>query len=139
MLYELIYTSTPTRTLERPEIEGLLTVARQKNKRANVTGLLIYDDLGFLQLLEGERSDVKSIFEAIQVDDRHKSVTVFHDGEIANRNFDEWSMAYRRIGPEQTVEGWGAMLEDQAVEKASGQSANLGFRLLKLLQSLPSR
>ena len=41
----------------------ILRHARQKNKLRNVTGLLVFVDNTFLQVLEGEETDVKNVFD----------------------------------------------------------------------------
>jgi Sensors of blue-light using FAD len=93
-MYELLYTSVATSELSDDSILDILNVARDKNKRLNITGMLIYHKHEFMQLLEGEKKDVLNVYSSIEVDERHTSVEVFHEGPIDERCFTDWSMAF---------------------------------------------
>ena len=71
MFHELIYTSTA-----RPDvnISDIISAAVIKNKRFNVTGLLIFDGTYFMQLLEGDAISVEYIFHRICRDTRHENI-----------------------------------------------------------------
>ena len=50
-----------------------------------------------MQLLEGELDAVGQIMDRINQDDRHTSIEVMYRGEIRQRSFDGWSMAFRSL------------------------------------------
>lgn len=54
----LIYGSSSTDRFSEADLVPLLQQAREKNQRLNVTGMLLYRDGNFLQVLEGERETV---------------------------------------------------------------------------------
>ena len=96
-MYFLIYRSETTTTLLEEELALILTQARNRNKAMDITGMLLYFDGKFLQLLEGEEKDVKQIYESICKDARHKSIKMLKDGNIDTRLFPGWSMSFRPV------------------------------------------
>jgi hypothetical protein len=76
----------------------MLSDARDFNAEHHITGCLLYHDRKFLQLLEGEKPKVISLFNAIESDPRHQSVTVLRTEEREDRIFDRWSMAFYDYG-----------------------------------------
>lgn len=139
MLYELIYTSVATRPMDRSGLDDLLDVARSRNESLNITGLLIFDEQGFMQLLEGEKADVDAVFASIKKDERHHDVAVFHKGEIAERTFGEWSMAFRRIDRETGIPALYDALTGGERNSELPVTANCGSRLLRLLHAAQVR
>lgn len=76
----------------KAELGAIFSSARSNNKRRGVTGaLLVWHDY-FVQVLEGDESEVRSLFEAIDHDPRHERVAIL-DEKVAERVFGRWSMA----------------------------------------------
>lgn len=92
MIYEVIYTSVPTKA--NPDINTILETSRRRNVQNDITGLLCYDGMRFLQILEGEQGAVADIYASIAADYRHRDVSLLHTGLSAKRSFKSWSMAY---------------------------------------------
>lgn len=97
-LYRLVYYSTsfvrPLGAGGEREIQDILTVAQERNRRQNVTGALTYNEFHFAQALEGSRRDVDDIFASIQRDKRHTNIVVVEEHWIEDRDFAEWAMVY---------------------------------------------
>lgn len=91
-----VYASAASTSFDQADLEALLAKARANNEKVNVTGMLLYHDGSFLQVLEGEEEDVEAIVDKIQVDDRHCNVILLHRGEIDAPNFGDWSMGFCR-------------------------------------------
>ncbi len=70
-MIHLIYISSATRVMTEIDLLDLLHEARDRNKRQNVTGMLLFKDRSFLQVLEGEASDVDEIYGSITRDERN--------------------------------------------------------------------
>jgi blue light- and temperature-responsive anti-repressor len=100
MLIQLIYCSTARHPFSQEEISVLLRDARQKNAKHNITGMLLYAEGSFFQVLEGEAEKVKMLFEKIEQDKRHQSLTMIVEEPIAERSFSDWTMGYAVINPE---------------------------------------
>ena len=75
-------------------IRGILLKSRENNRRANVSGALLFNAGCFAQVLEGSREAVEQTFERIACEARHRDITVLEAGVSGPRVFDEWSMAY---------------------------------------------
>ena len=91
MLVRLLYASRPV-DRSPAVLESILASARQHNPEQGVTGLLVYGDEVFLQVLEGGRASISDLFGAIQRDPRHKDVELLHFEEITQRRFGGWTM-----------------------------------------------
>lgn len=94
MPYQLVYSSSPAKKMLQSHLYIILRNARLKNKRANITGLLVFTDGIFLQVLEGDENAVRTIFQKIQSDTRHQNITTLFEGHVADRAFPNWEMAY---------------------------------------------
>ena len=96
-MYYIIYVSAAVEPFSKPQLLELLKNARDKNRRLGVTGLLLYKDGDFIQLLEGERSAVQALFSTISKDSRHAGTIVLVEGEAGQRLFSDWSMGFRDL------------------------------------------
>ncbi len=80
------------------ELTELLQRARQHNGSIGVTGALVYRGEVFLQVLEGPKEVVRSLYyDAIQHDTRHKECLVLWEGPAQVREFEDWSMGFYRL------------------------------------------
>lgn len=93
-VYQLVYVSAATVPFSDEELEELLAVARANNAASDISGMLLYHDGSFMQVLEGEESVVESVYEKIELDDRHSNATVLVKGPVEDRTFRSWSMGY---------------------------------------------
>ncbi|MET0415571.1 MAG: BLUF domain-containing protein [Actinoplanes sp.] len=89
----LIYFSEK-RELGSGGIEAILSVARRKNERNALTGVLLFNRNYFLQCLEGGRQEVTATFCRIAADPRHGNVTLVSAQDIDVRDFPDWTMGY---------------------------------------------
>ncbi|MBK8783991.1 MAG: BLUF domain-containing protein [Anaerolineales bacterium] len=97
MMISLIYVSTATHLLSKEELLDILRVSRRNNEVGPVTGLLLYLDGNFMQVLEGPEEAVMDIFGKIEKDIRHTNIIVILKDPIAEREFSEWSMAFLNL------------------------------------------
>lgn len=96
-LISLVYVSFASHDLSDDELKAILAKAREKNKRLNVTGMLLYRDRFFIQVLEGEQDVVEPLFDVIAADDRHTNVLKIYSNEISERSFSDWSMGFNKL------------------------------------------
>jgi len=101
MLYQITYSSRATQPMTLEDLEQILVDAREGNERRGVTGVLIYVDGVFLQVLEGEKENLVGLMASLGRDTRHTEVKVFHESRIDERAFGSWRMAYLDSTPEQ--------------------------------------
>jgi Sensors of blue-light using FAD len=93
MLTRLVYCST-VRDLGPGGADALLVQAREKNRKAFLSGVLLFDCNSFLQYIEGDRDQVSSTFITIARDPRHTNLTLISVGSIDERSFPDWTMGY---------------------------------------------
>jgi len=96
-MYFLIYRSETTTTMLEDDLALILTQSHKRNKPMDVTGMLLFFEGKFLQLLEGKEEDVKQIYKIICNDTRHINIKMLKDGNIDERLFPGWSMSFRPI------------------------------------------
>lgn len=96
-LIHLIYTSVATIDFSEKDLAELLTVARNKNEKIDVTGMLLYTDRSFFQILEGDPDVVNQLYAKIALDKRHSQVVSIIKEPIAKRAFAEWSMGFANV------------------------------------------
>ena len=75
-------------------IDDIQSVSARRNAMLGITGPLTFDETHFAQVLEGEKSSVRRVFESIARDRRHAEVQVLEEGWIEARDFSQWTMAY---------------------------------------------
>jgi hypothetical protein len=97
MLFHLIYVSTAVIPMGDEDLVYLLKQSRARNARNRVTGMLLYKDGHFMQVLEGDEANVMKIFADIERDLRHKSVDVLRTEYIQHRDFPDWTMSFRNV------------------------------------------
>lgn len=114
-MIRLIYVSSATREMDEEDLISLLEQSRDRNKRQNVTGMLLYARENFFQVLEGDEHDVDQIYESILNDDRNKGNIVILKQDISMRSFPEWSMGFRHLTSEDkaNIEGYTEFLDRQ--------------------------
>ena len=96
-MYHLVYTSEATQPIEREALFDLLRESRERNRQNGISGLLLHKNDQFIQVLEGEESLVKALYDRIRNDRRHKNVTAILEGSLPEREFSDWSMGFREV------------------------------------------
>lgn len=140
LMHQLIYFSQATASLTGTQLEELLAQARQFNAAHGLTGILLYGNDQFLQVLEGDAATIHSLYARICQDPRHHDVVTYADGAITARVFADWHMGYHPLVPEQFLEFAGYISPAQLhVEQADLSPADT--QLFQLLRAflLPSR
>ncbi len=92
MIFQLVYRSQSKGIPGDEELSKILKVSRINNLKSAITGLLIYREKYFLQVLEGEEADVRDTFARIQKDQRHVQLEVVMESTSKTRLFPKWSM-----------------------------------------------
>lgn len=94
-MFYLIYTSAARQSLQLEDLKDILTKARESNRRNGITGLLLYKNGRFMQLIEGEEVVVHELMDKIKSDNRHSGILVLQSEYAKSRQFPNWSMAFR--------------------------------------------
>ena len=64
-MYHLVYTSHATHPLTPEDLIELLRESRENNKAHHITGMLLYLNGKFIQILEGMKGDVIKVYANI--------------------------------------------------------------------------
>jgi hypothetical protein len=97
MLVRLMYASRATAGLDAEEVHAIVRRSRADNPAAGITGVLCCSHGMFLQVLEGGRSAVNSLYKRIVCDRRHAGVELLTYDEIAERRFAGWAMGLATV------------------------------------------
>lgn len=99
-MHRIIYFSSATHFFNLEELDSLLLKSRIRNLANGITGLLIYIDGDFIQILEGEKEKVQNLFNLIKLDKRHSTVISVFNQKVPKRMFENWAMGFSK----QTIE-----------------------------------
>lgn len=94
-MYNLLYTSNSTIEANHDILNQILQTARANNQQLGITGMLLYSEGSFVQLLEGEEDKVKETFDKISKDPRHYNIEVVIEATATNRYFPQWQMGFK--------------------------------------------
>lgn len=96
-LTQLVYYSISSIKITAEVIYDIREISIRNNSKKNITGCLLYHDNVFLQLLEGENENIDNLYESIQKDKRHSTVTLIMKENVKERMFPGWSMAFHEF------------------------------------------
>jgi hypothetical protein len=90
---QILYRSYKSDYFNESEVENILTVSRKNNALLDITGILVYRDGVFIQLLEGDKKSISELYTSkITKDRRHKDCRILLDLDDQTRIFPHWSM-----------------------------------------------
>ncbi|WP_430400504.1 BLUF domain-containing protein [Flavobacterium sp.] len=98
-MHRIIYLSSAIELFTDEEINLLLQKSRFNNAQKNITGLLLYSEGNFIQILEGNKDEIQNTFEKIKLDNRHKNIITVINEPIKKRTFSDWKMGYSLVDP----------------------------------------
>ncbi len=96
----MIYVSSATIHFSDEDLQALLKTSRENNASLGITGMLLFAEDNFIQVIEGEEKALNNLYAKITHDTRHKSCSILMRGELKERNFADWSMGFRKIPKE---------------------------------------
>jgi hypothetical protein len=79
------------------DLVALLQQCYEKNARLGITGMLLYKDGNFIQVLEGPEISVKQVYRSILNDQRHHGAIRLLEEGTERRRFPDWSMGFRNL------------------------------------------
>lgn len=100
-LIQLIYVSHLC--ADESVLASIHSHAVRNNTAHTLSGMLLYSNGRFLQVLEGERKDVHHTFGYIKQDPRHDHVTLVSEKEIAEKSFSHWNMGFKHLHKEELL------------------------------------
>lgn len=96
-LINLIYVSSAVSSLAREDILDILKRSRDANEKKGITGMLLFKDGNFMQVIEGDALSVDDLHQKISQDPRHTQLITLLREPIVERTFEDWTMAFKDI------------------------------------------
>lgn len=98
------YMSSQSRIMPKKSIEEFLFHVREKNKQLTITGVLLLIQGKFIQYIEGPAEEIDKVYKSISKDHRHTDLILLDSGNLKERQFNDWSMAYKEVSDKQIKE-----------------------------------
>ncbi|BFM18471.1 hypothetical protein R50073_46540 [Maricurvus nonylphenolicus] len=99
-MQQLCYVSAAVNPVTEQTLEELLLCSRDNNLKYDITGMLLFANNTFIQVIEGPKTNIDHLFATLQEDDRHKNVVRTYYEAISERDFPNWQMSFAHAAPE---------------------------------------
>ena len=134
----LIYVSIANEPFGDADLVALLNISRRNNERSGITGMLLYKDRRFLQILEGHEQAVRQTYARILRDPRHRDAVTLLEGKRSEREFEEWSMAFKHLDDEavRATPGFSPFLETKLVPGEFAANPSRAQQLLRIFRRI---
>lgn len=131
-MIHLIYISSATKAFSEEELFNLLEKSRERNKKQDITGMLIYKDGAFLQVLEGEEKDVDEIYQSVLNDDRNTANYLIERIKIRERNFPNWSMGFKDLTSQNIdeLDGYSELMNKELTSDEIAKCKDMAVKLI---------
>ena len=91
---QMLYVSTAVGPMTTAVTGTILRSAQAHNAAHGITGVLCQGRGVYLQILEGEKSTIESLYARIVLDKRHHNVVLRQQQDITRRRYGNWAMAH---------------------------------------------
>ena len=135
MLSQLVYVSNRKPNCTAEEIEKILASCKKNNPPLNISGVLLYNDTKFIQLVEGDAKVITGLYDKIKLDNRHSNCMMISYGPIKEKSFPSWHMGTRNLAGTDVEFKTDISTEDRSIFNSilSGKEEN-GQKVLALLK-----
>lgn len=96
-ILSIVYSSSAAQPFDDEGLGALLTLCRENNARTRLTGMLLYRNGRFLQVLEGPEQILRQRMSIIAADPRHLDLQILLQETIDQRHFPDWTMGYEPV------------------------------------------
>lgn len=115
MRYAISYVSSASEKLSELDVEKVLNFSKNWNNEHNITGMLLFSQGNFFQVLEGEKKLIKELFGRIVKDSRHFNIIRIFEKEIDDADFEGYSANFISLDSQYKEQDFGRYLNQ--VEK----------------------
>jgi hypothetical protein len=136
----IVYSSRASRQFSGADLEDLLSRSRANNDRLGLSGMLLFREGRFLQILEGPSDVLSERYAIIAKDPRHTHVTTLLEEETEHRFFGHWSMRYETLSDEEAAAAPGYREGFDDVDPEGGSITSLADlrELIRWFQQRPA-
>jgi hypothetical protein len=99
-MIQVVYVSRARDGLSSADLLDILMISRRNNPANGITGMLLFGNGNFLQVLEGEESTVDALLDKLARDPRHAQIQVLSRRAIDHRQYSNWGMGFERLSPQ---------------------------------------
>lgn len=128
----IVYFSSSVRPLKEDDLLTILANSRRNNRVLRITGVLLYVHGRIIQVLEGERDTLETLYQRIKEDKRHTNVTRVLDRPIGERLFSNWEMGYQTITTRQLDDINATVHLDDSTPAVPATGNNIILKTIKL-------
>ena len=100
MAFRLVYVSSGILGLQSSHLQDILSVSQRFNAENGITGMLLFLEGNFIQVLEGEQDSVENLAKRISGDKRHRDFQILQREMSSDFLFPDWSMGLKIIDPD---------------------------------------
>ncbi|MFB9055745.1 BLUF domain-containing protein [Mariniflexile ostreae] len=93
-MYQLTYYSKANQNISQKDISDILNISTKSNQSQGLTGCLVFIENTFIQILEGDKFKIETLYKTLLADKRHTDLVLISKGYSSKRFFPEWGMAY---------------------------------------------
>ena len=73
-MFHIAYVSSAATEFTKPQLRAILERSRERNLRLGITGLLLYRNGNFMQVMEGDEATVRELYRLVCNDPRHNGI-----------------------------------------------------------------
>ena len=100
MVYQIVYSSVLNADVDIQQVIQIAREAQDMNTHIGVTGVMAHHKGSILQVLEGDRIVVETLYFDICSDPRHSQIVQILGQETKSREFPDWSMGFQDLPDE---------------------------------------
>lgn len=131
-MIHIIYVSTAVEPMSDEELKDLLRLCRDCNERNQITGMLLYKNGHFMQVIEGDKAPVTQLMDNILRDIRHHNIDIMRRENIPSRDFPDWTMGFQNISASDRfkIPGFTNILESDFNAESFSEDTSQAHQLL---------
>jgi hypothetical protein len=129
-MYYIVYISTAVKPMNHDDLTSLLRQCHDNNQELGITGILLYQQGTFMQMLEGDKQAVLEMYHRISRDPRHTAVHTVLDGEIGQRNFSGWSMGFVNMDKTGELPAYADFIDENLVLRSFSDEAQDAYEFM---------
>lgn len=93
-IFAIAYVSNARTDLTMTEIDELFKFVIDFNTKNTITGILLYKEGDFMQIIEGTKKSIVNLYNRILNDNRHKNVITLYNNTIEGRIFESYETGF---------------------------------------------
>jgi hypothetical protein len=129
-VYQVVYSSFESKNLSTTDLDEIITISQKNNSKKDITGILLYSEGTFLQLLEGNKSDILNLYNTIVKDPRHSQISKILEIQNGTRIFKDWSMGFKNLNKTEFSKFNEFLIKPENIKQKTSLNQNLILEIL---------